>query len=242
MPTVALTVDCEAANEDRCFTPDIVKIAEEFLVPITWLIYVSEKNPTSNISLYYREYFHRIPSWHEIGLHVHFENNSGYVEDDRTRGEIIRVGKDVMKSHLIKPTSFRAGCFALQGSDIKWLEDIGIVADSSPVPDSEYKMFVDWAGAPRQPYHPDYEDVKKAGTSKLVCIPVSVGAGQPAYMDKPEAVNAVLNSPMSEDTVICLGTHDYNNNIALLRDAVASLKAKGCHFRSLTEVAANRML
>jgi len=242
MPTVAVTVDCEAANEDRCFTPDIVKIAEEFLIPITWLIYVSEKNPTSNIALYYREYFHRIPSWHEVGLHLHFENSSGYVEDQRTRAEIIRIGKDVLKSHLIKPTAFRAGCFALLPPDLKYLEDIGILVDSSPVPDSEYKLFVDWAGAPKQPYHPDYEDVTKPGAAKMLCIPVSVAAGQPAYMDKPEAINALLREPMDDDTIVCIGTHDYNNNLSLLRDTIAEFKQKGAKFRSLTEIAADRIL
>ena len=127
MPTVAITVDCEAANENRCFTPEIVKIAEEFMVPVTWLIYVSEKVPTANADLYYREYLHRIPSWHEIGMHVHFENQNGYVEDERARGSIIRMAKDVLKSHLIKPTSFRAGCFSLLPSDVKYLEDVGIL-------------------------------------------------------------------------------------------------------------------
>jgi hypothetical protein len=242
MPTVAITVDCEAANENRCFAPQIVKIAEEFMVPITWLIHVSEKNPTSNIRLYYNEYFHRIPSWHEIGLHVHFENQAGYVEDERKRAEIIQIGKDVLKSHLVKPTSFRAGCFALQPSDVKYLEDVGILVDSSPVPDSEYKMFVDWTGAPAQPYHPDYADLRKMGTAKLLCVPVSVGAGQPAYMDKPEAVQEVVTKLADTDSVICLGTHDYSDTLGALRDVTAELRSKGATFRTLTDIGADRVI
>ncbi len=240
MPTVAVTVDCEAANEGRCHTPEIVQIAEEFMIPITWMIYVSEKNPTSNADLYYREFLHRIPSWHEIGLHCHFEDQTGYVENEKVRAQIIRMGKDILKSHLIKPTSFRAGCFALIPPDLKYLEDIGIMVDSSPVPDSDYKMFVDWTGAPKQPYHPDYNDCRKQGTAKLLCIPVSVGASQPAYMDKPEAVQEVVETSGSTDGVICLGTHDYTNNLGLLRDAIAQLRSKGAQFRTLTAIASER--
>ncbi|MEP0765341.1 MAG: hypothetical protein HRF45_02195 [Fimbriimonadia bacterium] len=242
MPTVAITVDCEAANENRCFTPEIVKIAEEFMVPITWLIYVSEKVPTANADLYYREYLHRIPSWHEIGMHVHFENQSGYVEDERERGAIIRMAKDVLKSHLIKPTSFRAGCFALQPSDIKYLEDVGVLVDSSPVPDSEYKLFVDWTGAPHQPYHPDPDDVRKPGPSKLLCIPVSIGKNQPAFTDKPDSIADVVENQAQADKVIVLGAHDYASQVDVLRDAVAALRVKGAKFRTLTDIGSDHVL
>ena len=71
MPTVAISVDCEAANVGKCYTRELIKVAEEFTVPLTWLIFVSEKDPLSNLDLYYNEYFHRIPSWHEIGLLKH---------------------------------------------------------------------------------------------------------------------------------------------------------------------------
>jgi hypothetical protein len=242
MPTVAITVDCEAANENRCFTPQIVKIAEEFMIPITWLIYVSEKSPTSNTDLYYREYFHRIPSWHEIGLHVHFENSSGYVDNEKTRGEIIRIGKDVLKARLVKPTAFRAGDFALLPSDLKYLEDIGIVADSSPVPDSEFRPFVDWTGAPKQPYHPDYADARKQGSAKLMCVPVSVGSGQPAYLDREDAIRDVVENQAVPGAIVCIGMTDWDNHLALLRDTIAALKAKGAKFRCLTDVAAERMI
>src|SRR5262245_18612817 len=64
MPTVAISVDCEAANAGKCYTRELVRVAEEFTVPLTWLIFVSEKDPMSNINLYHNEYFHRIPAWH----------------------------------------------------------------------------------------------------------------------------------------------------------------------------------
>ncbi len=67
MATVVVSVDCAAANQGRCYTPELVRVAEEFHVPMTWLITVSANDPMSNIMLYHAEYLHRIPSWHEIG-------------------------------------------------------------------------------------------------------------------------------------------------------------------------------
>src|SRR5438093_5830032 len=97
MPTVAISVDCEAANIGKCYTRELIHVAEEFTVPLTWLIFISEKDPTSNVDLYYHEFFHRIPSWHEIGLLVSFENSMGYLADPRERGDLIRIAKDTIK-------------------------------------------------------------------------------------------------------------------------------------------------
>ena len=112
------------------------------MIPITWLIFVSEKNPTSNIDLYYSEYFLRIPSWHEIGLHVHFENISGYVEAEKVRGQIIRIGKDVLKARLDAeyslPVEFEVSEFQLArwiSSDDRRKLDAFIAANGSGVAD-----------------------------------------------------------------------------------------------------------
>jgi len=135
MPTVAITLDCEAADYPRCYTRDYIKVAEEFTIPITWMIQVSGKDPMGNVQLYYKEYLHRIPSWHEFGLHLHFEDRNGrYVEEPRERGELIQMGKDMLKQAHIKPTAFRAGSYALIPPDLKYLEDMGILVDSSGIP------------------------------------------------------------------------------------------------------------
>ena len=86
MPNVVLTVDCEGAMHERCYTAEYVQILEEEFVPCTWLIHVSLRDPSANTNLYYREFIHRIPSWHEIGVKVNFENERGYVEDPKIRG------------------------------------------------------------------------------------------------------------------------------------------------------------
>ena len=69
-------------------------------------------------------------------MKVNFENERGYVEDEKERCDILWIAKDTLKSHRIKATSFRAGGFALLPSDIKYLEDMEfwLIAPSSPTP------------------------------------------------------------------------------------------------------------
>ncbi len=237
MQTVALTVDCKAAHHDRCFTGDIINLAEKHFVPITWLIHISELDPSANTNLYYKEYFHKIPSWHEIGMNVYFENDRGYVEDEKERGNIIRIAKDVLKSHRIKPTSFRAGCFALTAGDLKYLEDVGILVDSSSVSGSDYKMFVDWTGGPTQPYHPSNDDVKKEGDSKILSIPVTASDGKFAYLDKGFDEAKLIVDAVGNAEVLCIGMRDYMDCIDHLDNMVTYLRQKGCHFSTLTQTA-----
>lgn len=237
MQTVALTVDCKAAHHDTCYTRELIDIAEQNLVPVTWLIHISELDPSANTNLYYREYFHKIPSWHEIGMLVYFENDRGYVEDERARGNIIRIAKDVLKSHRIKPTSFRAGNFALMATDLKYLEDIGIVVDSSSVAGSGVRMFVDWEGGPVDPYHPSYEDVRQKGESKVLIVPITSANGQVAYLDKGfEPVREVLEA-CGDQQVLCIGMRDFVNSPDALRECIAWLRSRGAHFSTLTQVA-----
>ena len=91
MPTVVVSVDCEAANEGKAYTKEIIRVAEEFTIPLTWLIYVSEKDPLSNLDLYRNEFYHRIPSWHEIGLLVKFESSQGYISDPQSKAKSVMM-------------------------------------------------------------------------------------------------------------------------------------------------------
>lgn len=237
MPTVALTVDCKAAHHDRCYTKDIIDLAERHFVPITWLIHISELDPSANTNLYYKEYFHKIPSWHEIGMNVYFENDRGYVEDPKERANIIQMAKDILKSHRVKATSFRAGCFALKPSDLRYMEDVGIVVDSSSVAGSDYKMFVDWSGAPRQPYHPAYDDVTVEGDSKILMVPVTCANGNYAYLDRGyDEVKAILDACI-EHEVLCIGMRDYIDSLEALDKLILDLRSRGAHFSTLTQTA-----
>jgi len=237
MPTVALTVDCKAAHHDRCYTASLIDIAEQLFVPITWMIHISEADPSANTNLYYREYFHKIPSWHEVGMLVYFENERGYVENAKERGNIIRIAKDTLKSHRVKATSFRAGAFAMEPSDIAYLEDIGILVSSSSVSGSEYKMFKDWSGGPTEPYHPSVEDLTAKGGAKLLEVPVSADGGVHAYLDKSfEDIRGVIDNCLGRE-VLCIGMRDHMDCAGALKETVDYLRGKGAHFSTLTQTA-----
>jgi len=237
MPNVVITVDCEGAHHDRCYTNDYIKVLEEEFVPATWLIHVSMKDPTADTKLYYQEFAHKIPNWHEIGMKVNFENERGHVEEERERGRIIQIAKDALKSHHFKCTSFRAGAFDLLPSDIKYLDDIGIVVDSSIVPDADYKMFVDWNGAPHEPYHSDSEDLKKIGSNRLLHVPICTHEGNHGYLDKGfDFIQPIVDANMDRE-VICIGVRDYHDNVEDLRKLVRYFRNMGAHFTTLTQAA-----
>ncbi len=237
MPNVVFTIDCEGAHHDRCFTPEYIDVLESEFVPATWLIHVSMKDASSNTNLYYREFIHKIPNWHEIGMKVNFENERGYIEDPKERGNVIRIAKDTLKSHLVKATAFRAGAFALLPSDIPHLEDIGILVDSSVIPDAEYRMFVDWNGAPHEPYHSSTDDLKAEGKNRILHIPVAVHEGKHAYLDLGfDACKEIFEANIDRE-VICIGMRDYTDSAATLKHAIRYFRMKGAHFTTLTQAA-----
>lgn len=237
MPNVVLTVDCEGAHHDRCYSSDFIRVLEDEFVPCTWMIHVSQKDPTANTSLYYHEFVHKIPQWHEIGMKVNFENERGYIEDARERGDIIWTAKDTLKSHTIKATAFRAGCFALLPSDVPYLQEAGILVDSSVVPDSDYKMFVDWKGAPHEPYHSSPDDLRTIGSNRLLHLPIAVHEGKNGYLDGGfDSIKGVIDANLNRE-VIVLGLRDYHDTTNDLRKAIRYFREKGAHFTTMTQAA-----
>lgn len=237
MPNIVLTVDCEGAMHDRCFTSEYVQVLEEEFVPCTWLIHVSLKDPTANTNLYYHEFVHKIPSWHEFGMKVNFEGERGYIEDAKERGNILWVAKDTLKSHQIKCTAFRAGAFALTIGDVKYLEEMGILVDSSIVPDSTYRMFVNWDGAPHQPYHSAPSDLKKEGSNRLLHLPVATYNGEYGYLDRHwDVLQPLFEANLSND-VITLGMRDYMDSVDSLRKTIRYFRERGAHFTTMTQAA-----
>ena len=137
----------------------------------------------------------------------------------------------------VKATSFRAGAFALEASDIPYLEDIGILVSSSSVSGSEYKMFKDWNGGPQEPYHPSGEDLLQKGTSKLLEVPVSANGGLHAYLDKGFSdIQPVVDACMDRE-VICIGMRDHIDCCDSFKELVEYLRGKGAHFSTLTQTA-----
>ncbi len=222
---------------DRCYSTEYIQVLEAEFVPCTWLVHVSMKDPSANTNLYYHEFIHRIPSWHEIGMKVNFENERGYIEDARERGNVLWVAKDTLKSHMIKATAFRAGCFALQSSDIPYLQEIGILVDGSVVPDSNYKMFVDWTGAPHEPYHSDSDNLRSEGSNRMLHLPLATHNGENGYLDLGwDTIKSIIDANMHRE-VITLGMRDYFDSVDTLQQVIRYFRGNGAHFTTMTQAA-----
>ncbi len=237
MPNIVLTFDCEGAHHDKCYTKEYIKVLEREFVPATWLIHSSLRDPSANTHLYHSEFFHMIPSWHEVGSKINFENERGYIESPKERGDLIRVARDTLCAHNINPTAVRAGSFALLASDITDLEESGFLVDCSIIPDADYKMFVDWKGAPRTPYHSDSSDLKKRGSNKILHVPVLTDNHEYCYLDKGfELVKQMIAAHIHEP-VLCLGIRDYYDSVEDLYKIIRYLKGHEADFTTLTQTA-----
>ncbi|MCC6444737.1 MAG: hypothetical protein IT210_14920 [Armatimonadetes bacterium] len=243
-----ISVDCESANHSRCYTKSLIEVSEACEIPLNWMLRVSASDPLANAKLYYEDYFHRIPAWHEYGLHVHFESESGYIREPQHRANLIRLGKEILKQHHIKPTSFIAGHYALEPSDVPVLEDIGILVDGSPAPGLIHQESVDWSDAPIAPYHPDPDRIKEAGRSSLLIVPLATHEGKAAYLGGNgkngaeggdcafEAVRPILEWHSDHTRYLSLRTQDTADCADTLMQTVAFLKEKGALFVTLTQM------
>ena len=155
----------------------IIEISHQQSVPITWLLYSGATRPEQVIRYYHDEVMHRIPGYHEIGLHVHFDDHrlENYVTDPTRRRELILRGAEVLRKYHVKPTSFRAGCWCLQLSDVEVLEEAGILVDGSACTgfrSPNHPGHGDWRGLSfRGPYRPSYSSLAEKGTAKVTFVP-----------------------------------------------------------------------
>lgn len=229
-PTVAISVDCVCAAQGKCFVSEIVAVTEQFHIPLTWLLGVAEHEPLANLRLYHNEYLHRIPSWHEIGLHLTFDASTG---NTVARGDLIRIGKDVLKQYSIKPTAFRAGNGDLEADDLHALEDIGILVDSTPGSSAARPLT-----APTTPYHPSYSNVHQAGDAKLWVVPVANIDGARGYIDDGfDKVKPIIDAHLQNSSILSLALCDCMDSADHLRNVVDYLKRRGARFTTLTQLA-----
>lgn len=229
-PTAVLTVDCTCALNGKCHVSGIVEATEQAMVPCTWLLGVSEHDPMSNVKLYHNEYIHRIPAWHELGLFLSFDSSTSNTID---RGDLIRLGKDILKQFSIKPTAFRAANGDLEGGDIRALEDIGILIDSTPGSSADIPK-----DTPRSPYHPSYNHPYKPGDARLWVAPVANINGVRGYVDQGfDTVKTVIDGHLSLSNTLILGMTDCVDNRENLTHVIAYLKQKGARFVTLTQLA-----
>ena len=143
----------------------------------------------------------------------------------------------MLKSHTIKATAFRAGAFALLPTDLPYLKEMGIRVDSSVVPDANYRMFVDWTGAPHEPYHADPSDLKRTGDSPILHLPIATYEGLHGYLDAGMDRLKPLFEANADCEVITLGLRDYQDSRDALRETIRFFRDRGAHFTTMTQAA-----
>ena len=228
-PTVAISVDCVCAAEGRCFVSEIVAVAEHYTLPLTWLLGVTEHDPMTNVKLYHNEYLHRIPAWHELGLYLTFDASTN---NTISRGDLIRIGKDILKQYSIKPTAFRAANGDLEANDLRALEDIGILVDSTPGSSAGRPL-----GAPKAPYHPSYTHLHQAGHAKIWVVPVANIDGARGYLDDGfDKLKTIIDATLAETHVLSLALHDSVDNAVNLKHVVDYLKKHNARFVTMTQL------
>jgi peptidoglycan/xylan/chitin deacetylase (PgdA/CDA1 family) len=74
-----------------------------------------------------------------------------------------------------RPTTYRAGRNGFDGRTLPILERLAYTVDTSvdPLFNETRKRGMSFAGAPREPYHPDYADVRRPGRSTILEIPIT---------------------------------------------------------------------
>lgn len=157
MGLVVIGVQCVAAAGGKCYARELVAVAEEHAVPLTWLIGVSGGDPMGNANLYRNEYLHRIPAWHEIGLYLELPS-ADRPGAAKARLDLVRLGKEVLKQCHVKPTA----CWAtgdIAGSDVRVIEDIGVLALVAPDGRAD--------AAPVGLFRPAYDDPASVGEARL---------------------------------------------------------------------------
>jgi hypothetical protein len=93
----------------------------------------------------------------------------------------------------VRPTTYRAGRNGFDGRTLPILERLGYTVDTSvdPLFNERRKGGPAFAGAPIEPYHPSYDDVRRPGASRILEIPIT-SATTPALPKPVERAYASL--------------------------------------------------
>jgi hypothetical protein len=123
----------------------------------------------------------------EIGAHLHPWSSPPWREEDLAgtypsqldagllEKQLTELTEAIESSLGVRPVSYRAGRLGLDGRSLKILEKLGYRVDTSvdPLFNETRKGGPTFAGAPLSPYWPSHEDVRRAGTSTVLEIPIS---------------------------------------------------------------------
>jgi hypothetical protein len=142
----------------------------------------------------------------EIGAHLHpwsspsfgSENRTAHVfphqlQDAALERQLRELTETIEAEIGVRPTTYRAGRWGLDGRSLRILESLGYLVDTSvdPLLNERRKGGTVFAGASVAPYHPDYDDVRRPGKASILEIPVS-SATMPALPKAVEHLYALL--------------------------------------------------
>jgi peptidoglycan/xylan/chitin deacetylase (PgdA/CDA1 family) len=130
----------------------------------------------------------------EIGAHLHPwtsppfrpEDTAGHtypmnLPDDLLARQLGELTATLERSLGVRPTTYRAGRNGMDGRTLRILEGLGYTVDTSvdPLFNERRKGGPVFAGAPLDPYRPDYADVRRPGASRILEVPISAATDPP---------------------------------------------------------------
>jgi hypothetical protein len=124
----------------------------------------------------------------EIGTHLHpwssppfrAEDLDGHtypcnLPDDVLRRQLTELTATIESELGVRPTTYRAGRNGVDGRSLRILETLGYTVDTSvdPLFNERRKKGPIFDGAPRGPYRPSYDDVRRPGGARILEIPIT---------------------------------------------------------------------
>ncbi len=124
----------------------------------------------------------------EIGTHLHPWSSPPFRPEDLRdhtyphnlppellERQLTELTQAIRENLGVQPTTYRAGRNGFDGRTLPLLEQLGYTVDTSvdPLFNERRKRGMVFAGAPRQPYFPDYADVRRPGCSRVLEVPIT---------------------------------------------------------------------
>ena len=142
----------------------------------------------------------------EVGTHLHPWSSPPFRPEDLRdhtyphnlppellERQLTELTQAIRENLGVQPTTYRAGRNGFDGRTLPLLEQLGYTVDTSvdPLFNERRKRGMVFAGAPRQPYFPDYADVRRPGRSRVLEVPIT-SATRPFLWKPLEALYAQL--------------------------------------------------
>jgi peptidoglycan/xylan/chitin deacetylase (PgdA/CDA1 family) len=124
----------------------------------------------------------------EIGTHLHPWSSPPFrpedlfghtypcnLPDDVLERQLRELTATIEQELGHRPTTYRAGRNGIDGRSLRALESLGYTVDTSvdPLFNERRKRGPCFAGAPRRPYRPDYADIRRQGSARILEVPIT---------------------------------------------------------------------